>query len=179
MDTIPTIKGIFVNSHIRQFQQERGEGGIEDLKKRYGKSIEFRNDDDIPVSEEVKILECIVDILHTDQLSPEDRSYQAGVLHFKNFMNTPFAKIIFSLFSKNFKMLMLQSKNIAGHVFKGVHFDSKDLGGNGVEVIMKNNDYPLEHFIGLFQAWMDFSGLHGKVTGEKVEDTYVYTMHWE
>lgn len=174
----PTIKGIFVNSHIKQLQKERGNEGLQELQSRYGKEIDFKNDEDVPIGEEVKILECIVDMTSDHPLSQEERAYQAGVLHFNNFVRTPFAKIIFSLFSKNFKLLMLESTNIAGHVFKGVRFHSKDLGGNAVEVIMENNDYPLEHFGGLFQAWMNYSGLQGKIDKKQEGNTYIYTMRW-
>jgi hypothetical protein len=45
---------------------------------------------------------------------------------------------------------------------------------------MTNNDYPIDHFRGLFAEWMKFSGYEGTVTAEKVEpDTYRYLMEWK
>ena len=75
--------------------------------------------------------------------------------------------------------MMLQTHNIAGHVFRGVKFTSYDLGGNSVKVIMENNDYPLDHFRGLFQEWMDYMGCRGKVVAKNSsKNTYKYTMRW-
>jgi hypothetical protein len=74
---------------------------------------------------------------------------------------------------------MLKSPKIAGHVFNGVKFSAKALGKNSVKVIMENNDYPIEHFQGFFQAWMEFSGHKGKVDGLKISDTeFEYKMNW-
>lgn len=175
----PTIKGIFVNSHIKNLEKQKGQEGLEELKSRYGHPIEFRNSENVPVREEVKIIEIALQILTNDTVPKDQIAFEAGRLHFKDFITTPFAKIIFSLFRKNFKLVMLQSKNIAGHVFNGVRFSSEELGPKIAKVTMENNDYPIDHFRGLFQEWMNFSGLRGKVESKAMPDgSYEYLMSW-
>jgi uncharacterized protein (TIGR02265 family) len=176
----PTIKGIFVNSHIAAVRKVLGEDGVRKLEEIYGKPIIFKNSEDVPVREEVKIIECALDLLHPEMAISESRAFEAGRLHFQNFRTTPLAKIIFSVFRTDFKLMMLQSKNIAGHVFRGVHFTTEELSATKARVTMTNNDYPIDHFRGLFAEWMKFSGYEGTVSAEKVEpDTYQYLMEWK
>jgi len=57
----PTIKGIFVNSHIKMLRDKKGDASVLALAKRFGKSITFKNSDDILISDEVKIIEiCLI-----------------------------------------------------------------------------------------------------------------------
>jgi len=179
-DQKPTIKGIFVNSHISAVRKIKGEEGVRELARRFGGSLVFKNSDDVPIRDEVKIIEFALDILASSPVSPDIRAFEAGRLHFKNFCTTPLAKIIFSMFRTDFKLMMLQTKNIAGHVFQGVEFDANDLGVNAVAITMKNNDYPLDHFRGLFTEWLEFSGKKGSVIAKETEpNIYQYTMRWE
>lgn len=176
----PTIKGIFVNSHIAAVRKALGADGVRRLEELYGKALEFKNSDDVLVSEEVKIIEYALDLLSTEPIPETERAFEAGRLHFKNFSTTPLAKIIFSLFRRDFKLMMLQSKNIAGHVFRGVHFDAKEIAPGKVILTMKNNDYPIDHFRGLFSEWMKFSGNEGTVTALRIPpDVYEYTLEWK
>jgi len=176
----PTIKGIFVNSHIEAVKKLKGEEGVLALEHRYGKSLNFKNSEDIPVAEEVKIIEYSLDFLSTVPVTEENRAYEAGRLHFYNFTTTPLGKIIFSLFRQDFKLLAMKCQHIAGHVFRWVHFASEDLGPTSVRVTMTNNDYPMDHFRGFFAAWMEFAGLTGEAKAEEVEpNIYQYTMTWE
>lgn len=175
----PRIKGVFVNSHVKALEAKKGAAGVRELARRYGAPVRFKNSEDVPVREEVKIIELTLDIMSEKPVPPERRAFEAGRLHFRNFSTTPLARIIFSMFKKDFKLLMMQCANIAGHVFKGVDFTSEDLGPTSVRVGMKNNDYPIDHFRGLFQAWMDFSGKTGVVTAQASETgAYAYTMKW-
>lgn len=173
----PTIKGIFVKSHIDSIKKAKGEDGLKLLEEKYGSPLIFKNADSIPVRDEVRLLECATEILSPD-LPKEQVSFEAGRLHFKDFLTTPFARILFPFFKNQFKTMMLQSHNIAGHIFEGVTFTAVDLGENSVKVIMKNNDYPLAHFQGLLQEWMNYSELHGNVEAVKRDDAYEYTMKW-
>ena len=176
----PVIKGIFVNSHIKFVRQQKGEEGIHTLEQHYGKPLKFKNSDNVPVCEEVKILEAALDVLSDKRIPGHERAFEAGRLHFRNFTTTPLAKIIFSLFRKNFKLMMIQTHNIAGHVFQGVRFSTEELGSSALKVIMENNDYPLDHFRGLFQEWMDFSGYSGVVEAkETAPNRFEYTMRWK
>lgn len=176
----PTIKGIFVNSHIRTVRNERGEEGIRQLERLYGSPLEFRNSENVPVREEVRIIEYAHDVLNGVNTSAAERSFEAGRLHFRNFTTTPLARIIFALFRQRFKLMMMQTQNIAGHVFQGVKFSSKELGPSAVQVIMENNDYPIDHFRGLFHEWMHFAGHTGTVDArESSPNVYEYTIQWK
>ncbi len=176
----PTIKGIFVNSHIKSVQKKKGAAGLKKLEQLYGKPVRFKNSENVPVREEVKVIEAALQVLVDKPVPPEQIALEAGRLHFKNFVTTPLARILFPIFRKKFKFMMLQAKNIAGHVFQGVEFSAEDSGPKKVKVIMKNNDYPLEHFQGLFAEWMAFSGLKGSVEAQAITPThYEYPMQWQ
>jgi len=176
----PTIKGVFVNSHIHAVRRDRGEQGIRTLEQLYGKPVAFKNSDNVPVAEEVRIIELALGILADRPIPPEHLAFEAGRLHFRNFSTTPLGRIIFSLFRRNFKLMMLQSYHVAGHVFQGVKFSSEELGPNSVRIVMENNDYPLDHFRGLFYEWLLFSGASGKVDAQIIPDhRYEYTISWQ
>lgn len=160
-------------------QKEKGEAGVRLLAEKYGKPLDFKNSDKIPVSEEVRLLECAVEILISEPLAKEKISYEAGRLHFKNFLTTPIARILFPFFKGQFKTMMMEAKNIAGHIFEGVEFTSTELGERSVQIRLKNNDYPVEHFQGLLQEWMNYSGLHGNVEANKIDEVYEYTLKWD
>src|SRR5258708_277578 len=167
----PTIKGVFVKSHINAVRKLRGENGIRALEQLYGKPVSFKNSENVPVAEEVKIIELALGIMADQPIPPEERAYEAGRLHFRNFSTTPLGRIIFSMFRRNFKLMMLQSYHVAGHVFQGVKFGSEDLGPTSVRIVMENNDYPLDHFRGLFYEWLLFSCASGR------EDTRIIPDH--
>lgn len=176
----PTIKGIFVNSHVAMVRRALGEKGVEELARRLGRPVAFRNSDDVPVREEVRLIEHALDLTSPEPVRQGARSFEAGRLHFQNFLTTPWAKLLFTLFPRNLKFMMLHASTVAERVFKGVRFRSEDLGGNSVRLVMENNDYPLEHFQGLFQEWLEHFGLRGiveaKVTGPL---RYEYVLTWE
>lgn len=180
MEKTPTIKGIFVNSHVKKVRQEKGEEGILELEKKFGMRVKFGNLEDVPVREEVRLIECALEIMYGDSIPEKERSFEAGKMHFRNFTQTPLGRIIFSQFRSNFKLIMMNAPNIASHVFKGVRFYADEMGPNEVQVTMENNDYPIDHFRGLFQEWMDFSGLKGTVEAkETAPNRYVYIMQWQ
>ena len=175
---IPTIKGIFVKSHINAVRQAKSEAGLMELRRRYGQSIELRNNDNIPIPDEVKIINLAFDIV-SDHRLPTEMDFEAGRFHFRNFLKTPLAKYIFSAFRNKFKLLMLNAKNIAGHVFQGMIFTTIDLGPSAVKVRTENNYYPPNHFRGLLYEWLHFSVLQGSVeelqAGPRV---FEYTIRW-
>jgi len=175
----PTIKGIFVKAHIRGLERERGREGVLELHQRFGRPINYHNTDNVPIKDEVELLEHIVDILSPRQLSKTDREIEAGRLHFKNFATTPLWGIVDSLLGSNPRLLLLQAAKIAGYVFQDVQFISEDLGERSVRITMFNNDYPVEHFQGFFQAWLFASGLVGSVDAKADGRTrYEYTISW-
>ncbi len=178
--TSPTIKGIFVNSHINKVRQEKGEEGVRELEKKFGMRIKFGNLEDVPVREEVRLIECALDVLKGNSVPEKERSFEAGRLHFINFTETPFGRIIFSQFKGNLKLMLMNAPSIAGHVFKGVKFSSMEIGPKSVKVTMENNDYPIDHFRGLFQEWMNYSGEKGIVEAKETAPMrYEYTSTWQ
>lgn len=180
-NAIPTIRGMFIKSHCDAVRRAKGEAGVAELEKRYGQPLCFRHFDSVPVHEEVKIIEYALDILEPRIFSSEnERAFEAGRLHFRNFTSTIFAKLLLSSLPKDFKLFMMKTKYIAPRIFRNVRFESVDTGKNSVQVIMYNNDYPVEHFQGLFYEWMIFFGLSGQVDAKKRDDdAYEYTMRWQ
>jgi uncharacterized protein (TIGR02265 family) len=180
MDKTPTIKGIFVNSHVKKVRQEKGEEGVSELESRFGGPINFGNFQDVPVRDEVRLIECALDVLRGTSVPEASRAFEAGRLHFQDFIDTPLGRIIFSQFKNNFKTVMMNSSSIAGHVFRGISFYSEEMGPKSVKVTLENNDYPIDHFKGLFQEWMNFSGLSGTVDAkETAPNRYEYTASWQ
>lgn len=185
----PLIKGMFVNSHIRRLRNEKGAGAVEELSKRYGKPLVFRNLEEVPVREEIAILEHVFDILHEHDgqaLDPALRSFEAGRLHLQNFLATSFGLILVAAAPKTpagFKKLMLSAKYIATHVFKNTNLRAyaPENDPQSLIIVMENNDYPLNHFKGLFFEWMKLWGL----TNPRVDATepeprlYQYSLHWD
>ena len=176
----PTIKGIFVMSHVAALRHARGDAAIAELEKRLGRPMNYKNFEDVPLSEEIKIIECALDILTGDKVPASERHFEAGRLHFRNFVATPLGKMIFSVFPKDYKRHMLNAQNIAGHVFSGVIFKSEDLGGNKVRIMMERSDYPKEHFQGFFKEWMTYCGYEGMVGAVEREDNFFqYDAIWK
>jgi len=176
----PVIKGMFVKSHIEAVRKAKGEAGVAELERRYGKPLKFRHMQYVPVREEVKIIEHTLDILSPAPVPAAMRAFEAGRLHFRNFRTTSYGKIIFSSLPKNCKPILMNAKYIAQHVFRHVKFTSIDLGPQALKIIMENNDYPIDHFKGLFYEWMRFFDLkRAKVDAkETVPNIYEYTMVW-
>lgn len=176
----PSIRGIFVNSHINKVRQLKGEEGVKKLAERYGKRLEFTNTENVPVADEIKIIEAELDIISDTPVPSERRAYEAGRLHFKDFSETPLGRIIFSMFRKDFKTMMTKSQYIAEHVFRGLRFEPIDSGPKEAKIIMKNVNYPIEHFQGLFQEWMNFSGEKGTVEARETGPRkFEYHLIWE
>ena len=176
----PVIRGIFINSHLNRVREQKGDAGIAEVERLYGKPLNFSNTENIPVKEEIKIIEAVLQVLSEKPIPPDKLSYEAGRLHFQDFSQTPLGRIVFSVFRGDFKTMMTKSQYIAEHVFKGIKFETFDLGPKMVKVVISNADYPIEHFQGLFQEWMNYSKEKGVVEAKELEPKkYEYVMHWE
>lgn len=175
----PTIKGIFVKSHIRALERDYGHPAVVDLTNRVGHSLEYKSTDDVPIKDEVRILEHIVDIIAPTPLSPKERELEAGRLHFRNFATTPLWSLTEQIFGSRPKFLLMQSSKIAGYVFQDVEFTSEDLGPTHVKITMFNNDYPLEHFEGFFEEWLRQANCvpHVKAAAH-TRGRYEYDISW-
>jgi len=176
----PTIKGIFVKSHIRTLEREYGSEAVRELERRVGHPIAYTNTEDVPVGDEVAILEAIVEIAAGKSLPQRERELEAGRLHFRNFATTPLWTLTEQIFGTNPKFLFMQSSKIAGYVFQDVEFTSEDLGPQTVRITMFNNDYPLEHFQGFFEEWLTQAGCVPHVeAAAHGRGRYEYTVSWE
>lgn len=180
MEQGPTIRGLFVMSHVSALEAQKGDAGIVELMTRYGKTIRFGALDNVPVREEVEIIEHVLDILTGDTVPRERRSFEAGKLHFENFSKTEIGGLILPLFRSNIRTFLMNANHIAGYVFKRVKFRSEELKPGHVHITMENNDYPMDHFAGFFQASAEYGGL--KDAEVRAEDCgnrrYAYDIRW-
>ena len=177
--TPPTIKGIFVNSHIRAVEKAHGPEGRARLETLVGQPLDFTASQDVPVSFEVRVIEAAVELLVDHPVAQEDVGFEAGRLHYRNFKGTPWAKVIFGMFPRDFAFMVRHSPIIAERVFKGVTFEAMELGPKTLKLVMGNADYPLDHFKGFFQEWMRDYGLLGSVVGQAVTARrFDYIMTW-
>lgn len=176
----PTIKGIFVKAHLRNLERERGAEGLRELHERFARPLNYKNTDDVPIRDEVQLLEHIVDMLSPRPLDQKERELEAGRLHFRNFATTPLWTLTEQIFGSRPKFVLMQSSKIAGYVFQDVEFVSEDLGGNHVKLTLFNNDYPIEHFEGFFEEWLRTAGCtpHIKATAF-TRGRYEYDLSWE
>jgi len=178
----PLIKGMFVNSHIEALRKEKGDEGVRELEHRYGKPLSFRNLEDVPVREEVRVIEIAFDIM-TDDAPIADKSFEAGRLHFRNFINTPFGRMVDATLPKTEEGLvglLTRARYIARHVFKNTNFSSSIIDDRTLLISMENCDYPIDHFRGLFYEWMNRWGFEGHtVTAKETKpNRYEYTLSW-
>lgn len=176
----PTIKGIFVKSHIRALERDYGHAAVMELTNLVGHSLDYSNTDDVPIKDEVQILEHIVDIMAQKPLEQKEREREAGRLHFRNFATTPLWGLTEQIFGSRPKFLLMQSSKIAGYVFQDVEFTSEDLGEKHVRITMFNNDYPIEHFEGFFEEWLRQANCVPHVqTTAHTRGRYEYDISWE
>src|SRR5581483_395705 len=152
----PTIKGMFINSHLKALEAQLGTDGLTQLGRAYGKPLVFKNLEDVPVREEVEILTHMVPLLCAE-VSQTQIDFEAGRLHFRNFITTPFAKILMGAIprtSEGYNKMLQSSDYIASHVFKHMRFGSEPSEEKTLVSIIENSDYPRDHFKGLFYEWM-------------------------
>ena len=175
----PTIRGIFVNSHIDAVRRAKGEEGARILEERFGRPVRFGMMEPVPVRDEIKIIDLALDILYDASVPADQRDFEAGRLHFRNFSQTPLGEFLLSFFKNEFKSVMLRAPSIANHIFDGITFSSRELGPTVVKVIMSNSEYTPDHFRGLFSEWMQSAGLRGRVEVNTNENgDCEYTMRW-
>lgn len=166
---MPTIKGVFVLSQVNSVRRAKGEAGLAELSRRYGKPINFGTTEDVPVEEEVRLIAHALQIINDDKIPADKIDFESGRLHFRNFIATPLAKLILGTIT-DLKYLFLHSKYIAEHVFRGIIFTSEDLGGERIKITMKGGVYPLDHFTGLWWEWGDYFGFKPKIEARMLGD---------
>ncbi len=174
----PTIKGIFVRSHLRGLKKAKGKAGLDELARRYGKPLVFKSLANIPVAEEIRIIDLIIDILYGG-MPAQKRAFEAGRLHFRNFLGTAPAKLLYAESKLSIKAVFLRARLVASYVFKGMKFDAEDMGRQTVKISVRDCAYPLEHFQGFFQEWLAVLGFVGSVGAEAAEGgVFEYLVEW-
>jgi uncharacterized protein (TIGR02265 family) len=108
----PTIKGIFVNSHIKAVQKALGDKGLERLRQSFGEPMDFKSTENVPIRTEVKLLECAVQLLSKSPIPPDQISFEAGRLHFQNFTTTPLVFFVKSLSKRLNKQIMWHNTSL-------------------------------------------------------------------
>lgn len=173
----PTIKGIFVKSHIKAVQRKKGKAAVKELERRVGHPINYRNTDEVPISEEITIIEQALQLVSDTSILKERIAFEAGRFHFRNFATTPLARLVIHSFRD--PKLLLKAKYIAEHVFRGVIFFADERGPRKVKVVMEGGQYPLDHFKGFFSAWIEYCGFKPKIAATRYEpDRYEYNIEW-
>jgi uncharacterized protein (TIGR02265 family) len=156
-----TIKGVFVRSHIRALREAAGKEAVLELERRYGAPLTFGSLEDVPVRDEVRIIELALDLTSNHGLTGAARAEAAGRLHFANFSRTTLGSVLMSSAAhtpQSFISLLRNAPTIAHSVFGNTEFSSKE-HRDCVVVTITNCDYPLEHFAGFFAEWMRHWGL--------------------
>ncbi|MES2203324.1 MAG: DUF2378 family protein [Patescibacteria group bacterium] len=175
----PTLKGLFVNSHINRLREKKGEEAVKELERRYGSRVVFKNLEEIPVREEVRIIELCLALSNPAAAAAPDATELAGRLHYENFSQTGLGQVLLSSMPhtpQGFKTLVLNSGSIGRSVFKHTNFSTTENNGTLV-VTMENTDYPLKHFEGFFSAWAEQYGLQpGSVSSKAEGTTHRYTI---
>lgn len=181
METKPaTIKGLFVNTHVKAVEKNLGDFGVKQVAKKCGFALPYGNWENVPVIQEVKVIDAALQLLSDTEVPIHKLEYEAGKFHFNNFMSTFFAKTIFAQFGTNFALMMRLAGKIASRVFKGVEVRSQQLEVKKVRITMYNMDYPLEHFVGFFEAWLSYMKLIGIARGKDLGNkTYEYIITWK
>jgi uncharacterized protein (TIGR02265 family) len=175
----PTIKGLYVNGHVDLLRAEKGEEAVKLLKERLGFPIDYKEDDDVFVGDEEKLIDECLRILKPG-ISEDEFDVQSGIFHFTNWAKTPWSKQLFSLLPPDFKYMMLHLSVISLKIFKNYTFEGEELGPTKVKIITKNDYYKLNHWKGIYTAWLAAFGLKGTVEAEAVAPhEYSYVITWE
>ena len=151
-----TIKGMFVNSHVRVLREREGSTAVGELGRRFGGTIHFRPLEDVPVRDEVRIIEIVLDLMGEHGLTGAARAEAAGRLHFTNFSHTSLGTALLGALPhtpKSFLTLISNAPLIARNVFSNTNFDA-EVRRDSVVISVDNCDYPPEHFAGFFGEWM-------------------------
>lgn len=176
----PTIKGVFVNSHLKALVAAKGEAVLEALEKQLGLALKFHALEDVPVRTELKIINAAFAILNPGEIAPEVRDLKAGHLHFNNFADTIFGKLILAGFPKDFKSFVLRSDMVVNQILKGAAMSALDLGPKKVRLYFTRSPYPLFHLQGFFEAWMQYWKIKGQVKAEAGDQGRCeYVLTWK
>ncbi len=157
-----TIKGVFVNSHLSVLRRRKGEEALRELERRFGAPLRFGALQEVPVCEEVLLIELVLDLLEEGHgLQGAARAEAAGALHFKNFTQTTLGATLLNSLPhtrEGFHTLIRNAGSIARAVFNHSDFSARR-GRDNIIITIQNCDYAPEHFQGFFGEWMRYWGL--------------------
>lgn len=169
---IPTIKGLFVNSHVATLQRRMGNAAVEELARRFGGPVHFGAFESVPLRSEMELLEHSMDIMQPGAWSGSAHRAEAGRLHFRNFCDTPLGSALMRSLPHtpgSFRTLLHNTPSIARIVFDGLIFESVDVH-EGMTLTVINCDYSPEHFRGFFEEWMHQWGITGSVRARTLSE---------
>jgi uncharacterized protein (TIGR02265 family) len=180
--TQATIKGVFVQSHVRALRERAGDQAVEELARRFGAPVRFAALQDVPVRDEVRIIELTLDLMSEHGLVGPARAEAAGRLHLTNFSRTTLGSMLLNTgprTPKGFISLLMSAPTIARSVFAGSNFNTKE-HQDCLVVTIDNCDYPPEHFAGFFNEWMRVWGLEDSRTEvhNPRPGTYEYRLYF-
>jgi uncharacterized protein (TIGR02265 family) len=176
----PTIKGIFVMSHVKALRRAAGHDSLAELERRFGGPVQYGITEDVPTADEGRLIEIAVRILSNGAVAEESLAYEAGRLHYRNFTATPWCRLLFSLFPRDFLFMMRHAPGIAEKVFRNVGFEVDEPGPGALRIVMINGGYPLDHFRGLFTEWMTDFGFDGKIVAQQPSpERQEFLLQWD
>lgn len=174
------IKGVFVNSHVKVLEKIKGKESIKALEKKLGRKANFKYLDDVPVSQEVKIIDFTLKELQKPSEGKKDMDFESGRLHFKNFVSTPYGRMLMSVLEKDIKKMLLSAPKFIKHIFKNVSVKSKEIDQKRVKIWFENSGYPLNHMRGVLYEWLVQWGYNGEVKARKISPNILeYIVKWE
>lgn len=176
----PSIKGVFVQSHVETLRKTKGDKAVIVLEERLGRRAFFTRLENVPVKLEVAVIELVYDLLNEGHtLTGAARERAAGRLHFANFSETTFGSMLMHSMPQTkatFQTMLYNIGPIARSVIQHTDFRVEERRG-AVLIKLTNNDYPPEHFAGFFEEWMAQWGLDGTVTYKvKAPRVHEYTI---
>ncbi len=168
-----------MNSHVRAVQRGLGARGLDALREAVGHPLQFAATEDVPTSLEALVLEEAVRLLSVAP-SEEEVPRLAGRLHYRNFRETPWARVLFTLFPRDYGFMLRHAHTIASRVFNHVVVEAKDLAPRSMLIRLVNSGYPLDHFQGFLEAWLQDFGNEGQVVAQQpTASTQEYLVQWE
>lgn len=179
MEDIGTVKGMMPKSHIDRVRRDMGEEGVRELERRYGKSLHFTNDEEVPVSEEVAIAFLAFDLLGLIPEEGETRDFAVGRFHFRNFATTPYGQLMTKEeVCHDWKHTFLHMYDTSSHVVRHERFRVDDLGEKKAGLEWFNSDFPVDYWSGWIFEWAAACGIDVRVTGKVVEppNHYYHTI---
>lgn len=177
---LPTVRGLFVTGHIERLRKARGDGAVAELERRWGGPLFFKKLEEVPVSDEAKILNLIVEIESGAEVPPSGAALDraAGRLHFTDFVSTTLGATLLGALPRGAEgvaTLLHNAGSIVRFVFKNLEITCEE-HSKALVVVMRGSEYPPEHFCGFFEALMRYCGVPEEVSVKVRPGVHEYTL---